>query len=185
METSIFSSLTRSLSLELPYLETMDEYVDFIVGAVKPLSEDLAEKEYFLDTRWKEFSDANDFTQTVLHFFREGGEYLKVTDGNVNKGKWQLLPKSNSMMLEIGPLNELYDLTFLDANFFILAKNGDQKRLSKRKYLVMGREGHLPNAEWRDVMESLFNEYRQNYRFKFFLAVVFIVIVAVLLISIS
>lgn len=184
MNLSIFDEIKRSFSIELPYMERMDDYVDFIVGAIRPLSEDLSEPQYYLDTRWREFRDKDDFHNAVLHIFREGGEYLQVTDGNILKGSWKLLAKSNTMILEYGPNSELYDLVFLDSNFFILRKHGDQQRLKKSKYFVMAREGHAAKLEWRDVMESLFNEYRQNYRFKFFIALVFIVVLAVMLASV-
>ncbi|MEO1515298.1 MAG: hypothetical protein AAFV95_09800 [Bacteroidota bacterium] len=168
--------LFRSFSLELPQLETMDQYLDYILPLVRPWSEDLREQEYYLETRWKEIRDDDQFHEDILHIFRVENEYLLSMDGNISKGQWQLLSRSNTMILEriaddAVLTSELFDLAFLNQNFFILKKHGSHQR----KYFVMARENIARRLEWRDTMELLFNGYRSNSQF-----IVYVVIVVIL-----
>ncbi len=183
IENRFLDSIARSFSLELPVLDTMDEYLDLIIPLIRPWSEDLYEEEYFLETRWLEVRDDDNFHELVLHIFREESEYLNSIDGNIHKGKWRTLEKSNTLIIEQTAGNtivksELYDLAFLNGNFFILRKHGDQQRKGFKKYFVMGREGYIRDLEWRDVMEAMFNQYRNNRRWIFFV-VAFVALVAI------
>ena len=188
LENNLLNSLTRSFSLELPVMDTMDEYLDLIVPLVRPWGEDLYEKEYYLDTRWIEVRDDDSFHESVLHIFRENDEYLNSIDGNIHKGTWRILEKSNTLIIDQTAGNavvksELYDLAFLNQNFFILKKHGDQKRKGFKKYFVLGRESFVKDLEWKDVVELLFNRYRNNRYWIFF--VVFIVVVIAIVVFFS
>jgi hypothetical protein len=181
IENKLLEKVTRSLSLDLPVRDTMDEYLDMIIPLVQPWGEDLYEEEYYLDTRWLEVRDDDTFHESVLHIFREEGEYLHSIDGNIHKGEWRKLDNSNTFIIEqkAGDAvvkSELYDLAFLNKEFFILRKHGDQQRKGFSKYFVMGRESYINNLEWRDVMELLFNRYRNNSRWIIFATVVVLII---------
>lgn len=163
----------------MPYSETMDDYLDQLLPSVKSIGEDLREDQFYLNKPWLEFRDDEKFHDTILHFYNEGGEYLKSVNGDVSNGSWRYLERSNKMMIE----DELYDLSYLDSEFFILSKHGDQKRLKKRKYFVMVFEPVGRKLEWRNVVEKLYGKYRNSNNFYYFLAfmVVLIVILVVLL----
>lgn len=187
-ENNLVESLTRSLSLELPVLDSLDEYLDLIIPLVRPWGEDLYEEEYYLDTRWLEVRDDDSFHESVLHIFRPENEYLHSIDGNIHKGIWRKLENSNTLIIDQTAGNtivksELYDLAFLNKDFFILKKHGDQKRKGFKKYFVMGRESYIRDLEWRDIVELLFNRYRNNRQWIFF--VVFIVIVIAIVVFFS
>ena len=186
MENKFLDNFSRSFSVELPKFDTMSQYLDFIIPQIRPLSEDLYEKQYYLDTRWLEIRDSDDFHEAVLHIFRDKSEYLISIDGNISKGNWRLLGKSNTMILERGGggggKNELYDLAYLDRNFFILRKHGNQR--SHQKYFVLGREPVVRGLEWRDVMELLFNLFRQNPNFTYTLVAIIVIVAIVILLSI-
>ncbi len=187
-DNKLLGDLTKPFSLELIEHGTMDAYLDDIIPNVKPWSEDLREEEFYLDTRWLEIRDTDDFLETVLHIFRPENEYLLSIDGNISKGIWRVLEKSNTLIIELGAdgtivKSELYDLAFLNKDFFILKKHGDQKRKGKRKYFVMGREAAVRNLEWREVMDKLFGNYKNNSQFLFFLALVILIVVGVLAFS--
>lgn len=187
-EVKLLDSLTRSFSLELPVMDSMDEYLDLIIPLVRPWGEDLYEEEYYLDTRWLEVRDDDSFHESVLHIFRENDEYLHSIDGNIHKGKWRRLERSNTLILEqtAGTTvvkSELFDLAFLNKDFFILKKHGDQQRKGFKKYFVMGNEAYIRDLEWRDVVELLFNRYRNNRQWIFF--VVFIVILVAIVVFFS
>lgn len=179
LENKFIDRFSRAFSLELPNRETMDEYLDTIIPLVRPWGEDLYEEEYYLDVRWMEVRDDDGFHESVLHIFRDQGEYLLSIDGNIHKGVWRTLEKSNTLILEQtagGAVvrSELYDLAFLNKDFFILRKHGDQQRKGFKKYVMMGREGYIKNLEWRDVMELLFNRYRNNTQWILIVTVVVI-----------
>lgn len=181
IENKFFEKILRSMSLELPVMDTMDEYLDMIIPLVKPWGEDLYEEEYYIGTRWLEVKDDDTFHEAVLHIFQEESEYLNSIDGNIRKGTWRRLDKSNTFIIEqlagsAGSPTELYDLAFLNKEFFILKKHGDQQRKGFSKYFVMGNEAYIKNLEWRDVMELLFNRYRNNSRW-IIITVIFLLIV--------
>ena len=187
-DNKLIGNLNKRFSLELMEHATMDAHLDDIIPNVKPWSEDLREEEFYLDTRWLEIRDTDDFLETVLHIFRPENEYLLSIDGNISKGIWRVLEKSNTLIIELGAdgtvvKSELYDLAFLNKDFFILKKHGDQKRKGKRKYFVMGREAVVRNLEWREIMDKLFWNYKNNSQFLFLLAVVIIVVIGILALS--
>lgn len=165
MEVRILDKLNRELELDLPHFDNLDEGVWRILPKVKPYSEDLYEMEYFLAKRWLEIRDDEHFHESVLHIFNEGGEYLVSIDGNIQKGAWRLLEQSNTFITELLGKSELYDLAFLNDDFFILAKHGNQERKGQRSFFVMGREGYVDGLTWIEVLDLWFDVYRSSSRF--------------------
>ena len=189
IENKFLETVTRSLSLELPRRETMDEYLDMIIPLVQPWGEDLYEEQYYLETRWLEVRDDDTFHESVLHIFRPESEYLHSIDGNIHKGNWRKLDNSNTFIIEQTAGNtvvksELFDLAFLNKEFFILKKHGDQQRKGFSKYFVMGRESYIKDLEWRDVMELLFNRYRNNSKWIIFATVVVLIVAVIVFFSV-
>ncbi|MEL6923362.1 MAG: hypothetical protein AAFO94_04875 [Bacteroidota bacterium] len=181
METKFFDNLFKSFSEEMPVFEKMDEYLDKeILPKIRPWSEDLYEKEYYLDTRWLEIRDAENFHESVLHIFQKDGNYLISVDGNISKGHWKILSKSNTLILDQGNRNELYDLKFLNGDFFILSKHGNQRRKNQREYFVMGRESLVSGLEWREIMDLLYSRYQNNSQVIVFVTIFAIVLVIIL-----
>ncbi len=161
------SDISRAFSPELPPdLGNMDDHLDFIIPKVLPYGEDLREEGFWLNKRWKEIRDDETFHEAVLHIFNPGGEYLLSVDGNVLKGGWRQVGDYNSLLLEIGGRTELFDLRFLNPDFLILTKHGDQGRKNQRCYFCLVREfvarGSVGEADWRNVMEKLYNTWREN-----------------------
>jgi hypothetical protein len=184
-------SLLRSLNVELPHRENLEEYIDMIVPAVRKWGEDLSETKYYSSSGgkpWLEVRDEADFHNTILHFFNPEGEYLRATDGNVLRGKWRVLEGTNKMIIDLsgdkgGGISELFELAYMDAEFFILKKHGNQ--LGRRKYLTMGFEPYTSGLEWRDYAEALFNTYRSKARtYRYALAFAVFVAILILLFSI-
>lgn len=185
IDNKFIDAMTRSFSLELPVMDTMDEYLDLIIPLVRPWGEDLYEQEYYLDTRWLEVRDDDSFHESVLHIFQDEGEYLHSIDGNISRGVWRILEKSNTLILDQtaggkAVRSELFDLAFMNSDFFILRKHGDQQRKGFKKYFVMVRESVGRNLEWRDMIELLFNQYRSNKQW-ITLVVVIVIIVAIVI----
>jgi hypothetical protein len=181
---ALLDKISRSFSVELPMSNSMDDYLDQILPLIRPWSEDLYEEEYYLDTRWLEIRDDEHFHETILHIFRQKGEYMIVRDGDINGARWKTLANSNTMILDAGNRSELYDLAFMNADFFILRKHGDQARKGMRKYFVLARENLVRNLEWRDIMELMFNLYRSNSKVIVYIAVLVVIVAAIIIFSI-
>lgn len=173
-------SVSKSLSAEMPHNETMDGYLNDILGVVRSLGEDLREEEFYLNKPWLEIRDSETFHHKILHFFNDGGEYLQSVNGDVSEGSWRYMESSNKFMISMGG-TELYELAFLDSEFFILSKHGDNKNLGRRQYFVMLFEPVGRNLEWREAMEKLFNKYRNTNSFYITLTLVILVLVIIIL----
>ena len=111
---------------------------------------------------------------------RRPGVYFRVLNaGSVEAGdRISYLPATGSSVRIL----ELFDLAFMDGQFFILDKHGDQRKLGQRKYFVMVWEPAGKHLEWRDVVELLFNKYRSNNSYYVTLAVIVLLIIAIIVI---
>ncbi len=177
-----FSDLIgQAFRTELPELDDMEAYLDFILPRIRPLGEDLYEESHYVNKPWLEFQDNDSFTDVVLHFFNPEGEYLRSVNGDVSAGQWRYLESSNKMLIEHRE-TQLFDLAYMDKNFFILRKHGEQSRLGKAKYFVMAHEAVASRLEWRDLMELLYESYRSNNRFYFMLTVIVLIAIATVMI---
>ena len=191
MEIPFLDKLSRTFNLELPPADTMDEHLDNILPELRPWSEDIYEFEEkgYYKTRWLEVRDSDMAQEAILHLFRDGQEYLYSIDGDILfRGRWEALNDTNGFIIDKLVNNsivqsELYDLAFLNSNFFILKKHGDQIRKGNKKYFVMAREGVVRNLEWRDVMELLFNNYRSNPNFMMYIVLALLVIMIIMALS--
>jgi hypothetical protein len=185
----ILNWLAKSMSTELPEHETMDDYIDYLLTFVRPYSEDLDEREHFLEKRWLEISDRDDDTNIVMHVFKPdfspdgigSGEmtYMRVVNGNVSMGIWSTISNTNTMLLKEGGHFELFDMAFMNGDFIILKKHRNQHTpILGSKYLVFAREGMVKTGDtvmpWLDILEILFNVYRLN---SLYIAMVVLVII--------
>jgi len=186
MKITVFQDISRALSPELPAdLGTMDQHLDFIVPKIIPYGEDLREERFWIGKRWKEVRDDEGFHEAILHIFNPGGEYLLSLDGNIIKGSWRRLGESNSLILELAGRSELFDLRFLNNDFMVLTKHGDQVRKGQRKYFFLVHEPatRAPGGgeiDWRNLMERAFNLWRENSiglaSWLLFFAVIFVIL---------
>lgn len=179
VESKFLSQFSKESVTEEDIQDSLDDYLDEILPQIKQWSEDIyefEEKGYFRN-RWLEIRDSDNALEAVLHLFREEGEYLLSVDGDIIvRGRWQAINESNSMIIDkmVGggvAQSEFYDLAFLNNDFFILKKHGDQRRKGNKKYLMFGREGMVRGLEWREVVELLFNNVSGNPWFIFSLVV--------------
>ena len=163
----VFQDISRAVNPDLPKdLGDMDSHLAFILPKVIPYGEDLREEKFWISKRWKELRDEEGFHEAILHIFNTGGEYLLSLDGNVVKGSWKRLNQDNTLILEISGKSELFDLRFLNPDFMILSKHGDQSRIGKRRFFCLVHEKAAKaggkEMDWRNLMEKLFNIWRDN-----------------------
>jgi len=168
VENKFLDKLSRSLNVELPERDSFKEYLDLILPEIRQWGEDLYETDYY-------------FHEAVLHFFNPNGEYLQSVDGNVMRGKWRLIEGTNKMIIDMGSKSELYELAYLDSDFFILRKHGNRTS----QYFTMAFEPYYRGLEWKDYVEALFNKYRANHgSYKSVIGVIAVIILIVILFSI-
>jgi len=165
--SALIRDISRALSPDLPKdLGDLDNHLDFILPKVIPYGEDLRETQFWLDKRWKEVRDEEGFHEAILHIFGQNGEYLLSLDGNLIKGSWRQLGVENALIVEVGGKSELFDLRFLNNEFMVLTKHGDQARKGLRRFFLLAHEsitrGRDGDLDWRNIMEKLFNVWREN-----------------------
>ncbi len=166
-------------------MDSMDAYLDWLIPKIRPLGEDLHEQKHYVNRPWLEFQDNDRFHDVVLHFFNEGGEYLHSVNGDVSMGQWRIMEGSNKLLIDHKDKNteaELFDLAYMDKNFFILKKHGFQPSRGKHStYFVLAHEPLTKNLEWRDLMELMYNTYRSNNQFYFIVALIVLLSIALIL----
>lgn len=186
MESKFLDTVTGLFELNLPTdLQTLDQHIEFIIPRVQSWSEDLWEEKFYINKRWKEIRDADTYHEVVLHMFMQGGEYMVVIDGDITKGTWRYIKETNTFIVEYGGKSSLFDLVFLNGDFFILRKHGDQTRKGRQKYYIYGNEKSTGKLDWRNAMEKLFSLYRENSNFTIRLLAVIVIIVFVIFYTIN
>jgi hypothetical protein len=178
---TLLDLIGQAFSTELPDLDSMDEYLDFILPKIRHLGEDLYEEAHYVSRPWLEFQDKDSFKDVVLHFFNPEGEYLVSVNGDVESGRWRYLESSNKFLIEHKDAH-LFDLAYMDRNFFILRKHGEPERFGKAKYFVLAHEGIAKRLEWKDVMALLYDSYRSNNRFYFILTLIVLFLIATIMV---
>lgn len=189
MESKLLDRITKSLSSEVPVADSMDAMLDKIIPAIRPWSEDLREMNNYVGRHWIELRDDETFHELVLHVFNPEGEYLKSSDGELTLGRWRFLLNK----LVFGPrvavtdddtdvdegVGEVFELAFLDKEFFILRRYGNPRKF-ERRYFVLVFEPIARKVEWREAMELLYNKYRNNN--SFYITMTFIVLLIVVIV---
>lgn len=183
----ISNDISRVFSPPLPKeLGSFDDHLDFILPKVMPYGEDLREEHFWLSKRWQEVREDEGFHEALLHIFNPGGEYMLSVDGNIVKGGWRRLYEDNSLIIEMGGRTELFDVIYLNGDFLVMSKHGDQARKGQRKYFMLVREGAIRSRDgmpdWRNMMEALFNVWREN-SLSLWAWFIFIVIIGVLVVK--
>jgi hypothetical protein len=161
----------------------MDDYLNVIIPKVYSYGEDLREKEFYMGKPWLEVRDSEHFHHVIVHFFNEGGEYLRSVDGNVSVGQWRHLTPANKFLISGRSSEpELFDLAFLDGEFFILRKHGGQYGRGESRYFFMIHEAVGKRLEWRDAIEKLYKKTQNFTSMYTILAIIILLIIAIVIV---
>ena len=204
----IISYLSKMFRLELPHKETMVEYLDFILPKIGKSSSSLGSLDLYTNGNyWLEINDDDNAHESILHMFGNeespdprGDEqsYKYSIDGNMLNGEWARMG-NRSLFIKVPGLEfVMYDLVFLNEDFFILKKHGNHKGAKylflasenkiSRQYEwhdVLGRKREKVKLEWRDIMEMLFDIHRYNYSFVSAPLIVIVIIMIIAYLSIA
>ena len=143
----------------------LDEALDDILARVGKWSEDIyefEEKEYF-KTRWIQLEQGQEVQSgSRMHlFFLDEHQYLCSFQGDIIfKGQWQALNDSNALILHKTinkqiTQSEIFDLIFLNEDFFILKKHGSSPNKGKEKYLMLANEESVQGLSWEEILNLL------------------------------
>lgn len=168
---------------ELPVYDSLEEALDAILPKIRPWSEDLSEEDFFVGKPWMEIRDDDNFHSAILYFFNPGGEYMFTIDGNVRGNSWRMMEDgSNRIILPDGKGNVLFDLAYLDNDFFILKRHGYNH---DKKYFVLGSESVVKKLQWNDVVDLLASKYQETSSSYVGLVVAIVVVVIAIFIMFS
>jgi hypothetical protein len=125
--------------LNHPEMDSLDEYMEYLIPKIRYFGEDLSEEHFYRKQRWVQLIEGS--SDVVLHMFEpvlepegfHGGTYYIVRNGNVKQSSWAYM-EGNKMILHG---NQLYDLGFLNPYVFILRKHGDNEPLNRGKFIVL------------------------------------------------
>lgn len=178
MEGKLLDKLGQSFRAELPAptQDTLDGHLNAVLGKVRPWSEDLREEQFYINRPWLEIRDDDAFHATVLHFFNEGGEYIRSTNGDLAIGNWR--HQNNKLMIILGDGGELYDLAFLDGQYFILQKSGGGSYF----FMMFEPAGRAFKDRWLDAVEMLFKKSQSNVSFYILIGIAILLALAILLV---
>jgi hypothetical protein len=167
----ILDDIAALFNVNLPELAKLDDYIDFIIPKIRPWGEDLSEKKFFINKPWIHVRDDMMSQEAVMYIFRESGECTININGNLSAKAWKPFDGgANRFTWD----KELYELVYLNSDFFIVKKNGKHSP----KYFMMVREG-LARMEWRDLMDYMFTRYRKSQEV-YMIGLVAAVVIAVL-----
>ena len=175
MQGRLLDKIAKPFNVEMPERETLESALDNILPTIRRHSEDIREEEFFLNRHWIELRDDETFHDVVLHVFREGGDYMTSTDGQMDCGEWQ--PLANKMIVGGSSCSgTLYTLAFLDEDFFILRRHGNVRKF-RSKYLFLVNEPIARRMEWNEAVEYLYDKYRNSSSFFITVAVIVLLII--------
>ncbi|GJM34306.1 MAG: hypothetical protein DHS20C18_33070 [Saprospiraceae bacterium] len=178
MENKLLDKIANSFNTDLPEADSMDEYLDKIIPVVRRWSEDLREENFYVGNHWIELRDDDSFHELVLHIFNPEQEYIKSVNGKMINGEWRHL---GNKLLITHDEGEVYELAFMDPEFFILKKHSNPNVMDRR-YFVLVKESIARKLEWREALELLFNKYKNNNSFYLTLAVIVLLIIAIIMV---
>ena len=174
------NSFEVELEMPQPKEKTLDGYLNAILPHIKQWGEDLREQQFYTNRPWMEVRDDERFHDVILHFFNDGGNYMIVTNGDIRNGKWQYMTSANKLILSAGKGSEMYDLAYMDKNFFVLKKHGEHKKFGRKVYRLFAFEPIGRRLQWHEMMEMMFNQYRSKDNNYITLTIIVLVIIAII-----
>ncbi len=176
MESKLLDRAGQLFRTEMPTADSLDGYLNEILPKARSWSEDLVEEKFYINRPWLEIRDDDSFHEMVLHFFNDEGEYIRSEDGDLTMGTWRY--QNNKLMIILGDEGELFDLAFLDGQFFVLKKNGKNTYF----FMVIEPVGRPLKDRWRDAVEMLFKRSQSNISFYILIAIAVVLAMAILLV---
>lgn len=123
----------------------MQIFIDKILPQILSYSERLDKLAMLIDEPWVVNDESQKFTKFI---FRKDNSLLISDKGSVTLGKWDLLNKANSILLEFNNSLKLYNHCFLDEAILILKIDGSLD------YFVLVNQNKIPDLDLENYLES-------------------------------
>lgn len=165
--------------------ESLADGIDMLLPYIWRFSEGLEDFEFYVNKRWIEVRGDVNFHESILHVFKDSGEYLRIMEGDIATGSWAF--DINGFILKYKGGHELYELSFLNESFFILRKHGDHVAKGRGpKYLFFTTEVINYKYQWPEILSLMFNTiYKQNSNYLFILVIFIIAIGLIVFLSLG
>ena len=96
----------------------MENYIKNIIPNIKQYGMMLSQKEYFINKTWLLINDSSDLVQ---YTFKKNSELILSVNGDVQKGKWELL-SSTKILLESPSGGVQLENLFFNKDIIVLLK---------------------------------------------------------------
>lgn len=96
----------------------MEHYIKSIIPNIKQYGMMLSQKEYFVNKTWLLINDSSDLVQ---YTFKKNSELILSVNGDVQKGKWELL-SSTKILLESPSGGVQLENLFFNKDIIVLLK---------------------------------------------------------------
>lgn len=96
----------------------MENYIKSIIPNIKQFGMMLSQKEYFINKTWLLINDSSDLVQ---YTFKKNSELIISINGDVQKGKWELL-SSTKILLESPTGSIQLENLFFNKDIIVLLK---------------------------------------------------------------
>jgi hypothetical protein len=96
----------------------MENYIKNIIPNIKQYGMMLSQKEFFINKTWLLINDSSDLVQ---YTFKNNSEFILSINGDVQKGKWELL-SSTKILLESPTGSIQLENLFFNKNIIVLLK---------------------------------------------------------------
>lgn len=106
----------------------MKNYIQSSFLKLRKIGERIRSASILSDTSWLLLAQ-DDSAKIVYIFKSQKNELYQSFNGNVNKGKWEFIVDSDSLVIDTGEQTELYNATLVSDDFLFLKKDGDSKSL--------------------------------------------------------
>lgn len=122
----------------------MKAYLENILPKIALFSEKLDKLAYLVDEPWV-LDSPTAFTKFI---FKQDNTLLISENGNVSIGKWELLNKANSILIQSNNTLKLYNHGFLDNAVLILKIDGGSD------YFVLLNQNKVPNLDLEKYIDN-------------------------------
>ena len=128
----------------------MKTYIENILPRISKFSEQLNKLTLLLDEPWVIVNGDGGFVKLI---FKKDNSILVSKNGEVSIGKWELLNKANSLLIQIESSTKLYNHCFLDKAVMILKMDGGNE------YMTLLNQNIIPdlnvNKYFEEKLESI------------------------------
>lgn len=180
MDDRLLDKIAAPFNPTLPEgAQTLEEKIDQVLPAVARYSDfDLTREDSpVYQTDWIKMSDQPGMTVISLHTFMPSGEIRIANDGAMDAASHKVISPSRLIIGQsISRDSYLYELAFMDNDFLIFERHGNQANFRGSKYLFYARESIGTRLDWDEALDRLVIKYRNN-AFPWWIVIVLLLVV--------